>query len=292
VESRIPNAVLGETDVVTTYSTYRDFNGVMFPTLIQQKMGGYHVLDIAVTKVDPNAAVAITVPDPVRTASERVTAEKVTEGVWFIAGGSHNSVAIEMKDHMVMVEAPLGEYRVQPVLEEVKKLAPGKPIRFVVNSHHHFDHSGGVRAAASTGATIVTQARSKSYFEEILARKSTIAPDLLAKSGKKPKVMGVEDKGRLTDGKRVIELYHIADSIHTNNYLMIYLPAEKLLIEADEYTPAAPGAKPPATPDPRHLNLASNIERLKLSVDRILPLHGRVVPVAELYAAIGKPAPR
>ncbi len=292
VESRYPEHVQGETDVVTTFSSYRDFNGIKFPSLIQQKNNGRFTLDVTVTKVEPNAAVAIAVPDAVRNYAERITTDKVADGVWFVAGASHNSVAIEMKDHLVLVESPLGDFRTAPVIEAVKKLAPGKPIRFAVNSHHHYDHSGGVRAAAAEGATIVTQARNKSHYEKILASKVTVNPDLYAKSGKKGKVMAIGDKGQLTDGKRVIEMYNIKDSIHTDTYLMVYLPAEKLLIEADEFTPGPPNAKPPAQPDPRHLNLVNNIERLKLSVDRILPLHGRVVPISELYAAIGKTAPR
>jgi len=72
----------------------------------------------------------------------------------------------------------------------------------------------------------------------------------------------------------------------------VYLPKERLLIEADAYTPIAPTAKPPATPNPYHLNLIQNIEQNKLAVDRILPLHGRVVPVAELYTTAGKTPPQ
>src|SRR5216683_6193437 len=75
-------------------------------------------------------------------AAERATTEKVAEGVWFVAGGSHNSVAIEMKDHIVLVEAPLNDGRSGAVFEEVNKLAPGKPIRVVINTHAHFDHAG------------------------------------------------------------------------------------------------------------------------------------------------------
>src|SRR5678815_81749 len=105
----------------------------------------------------------------------RVTVDKVADGVWFIAGGSHNSVAIEMKDYMILIETPLNDGRSMPVIDQVKKLVPGKPIRYVVNSHAHFDHSGGLRAAAGEGATIVTQAQNKAYFERAFATPNTIA---------------------------------------------------------------------------------------------------------------------
>jgi glyoxylase-like metal-dependent hydrolase (beta-lactamase superfamily II) len=292
VESRIPDPVLGETDVVTTYSGYRDFGGFAFPTNVKQSQGGHPTLDLTVREVTPNAPADIVLPDVVRAATERVTADKVADGVWFIAGGSHNSVAIEMKDYMIVVETPLNDGRSVPVLEEVKKLAPGKPIRYVINSHSHFDHSGGLRAAVGEGATIVTQAQNKAYFERAFATPSTIAPDHLQKSGKKARITTVGEKMVLGDGTRTVEIYHVGDSHHSDTFLMVYLPKEKLLIEADSFTPGAPGSPPPAQVNPNHTNLVDNLERLKLKVERILPLHGRVVPLADLYTAVGSKPPQ
>ena len=292
VESRAPDAVLGETTVVTTYSDYRDFGGVKFPMRIQQTQSGWPVLDVAVKDVQPNAAADIQLPDAVRTATERVTTEKVADGVWFIAGASHNSVAIEMRDHIVMVEAPLLDVRTLPVIEQIKQLAPGKPIRYVINSHEHFDHAGGLRAAAAEGATIVAHAASKSYLEKAFATPNKINPDRLTQSGRKAQVLAVNDKLVMNDGTRTLEIHSIRDSVHSDAFLMVYLPKERLLIEADAYTPSPPNTPPPAQPNANNVNLVENIERLKLSVERILPLHGRVVPLSELYTAVGKPAPK
>src|SRR5438093_10861345 len=138
VESRLPDPVLGETTAVTRYSDYRGYGGVKFPSRIRQSLGGFPVLDLRVKEVQPNAPADIQLPDAVRNATERVTTEKVAEGVWHVAGGSHNSVAIEMKDHLVLVEAPLNDARSGAVFDEVKKLAPGKSIRFVLNTPGHF----------------------------------------------------------------------------------------------------------------------------------------------------------
>ena len=288
VESRLPDPVLGEVASVTSYMDYRDVGGVKFPGRITQSQGGHPTLDVTVKEVQPNVPADIVVPEAVTKASERVTADKVADGVWFIAGGSHNSVAIEMKDHMVLVEAPLGDLRSAPVFDQVRKLAPGKPIRFVINSHNHFDHTGGVRTAAAEGATIVTQASNKAYFEKALAAKNRIKPDLLSKSGKRANIKTVGDKLDMSDGTRKIEIHRIKDSVHNDSFLMVYLPKEKLLIEADAYTPLPPNAPPPTTPNANHVNLAQNIERLNLAVDQILPLHGRVVPLAELHRTIGR----
>ncbi len=287
VESIAPDPVLGDTKSVTTYSDYRDVGSIKFPGRIRQTQGGFPVLDLTVRDVQPNAQVDITVPEPVSAATERVAVDKVADGVWFIGGGSHNSVAIEMKDHLILVEAPLNEGRTGPVIDAVRKLAPGKPIRYVIDSHQHFDHSGGLRTAAAEGATIVTQAANKPYFEKAFGVANAIAPDRLARSGKRPQFRAVGERMTMSDGARRVELHHIRDSHHTDSFLLVYLPKEKLLIQADAFTPGAPNAPPPKQPNPNHTNLIENIERLDLAVDRILPLHGRVVPVAELYTAAG-----
>jgi glyoxylase-like metal-dependent hydrolase (beta-lactamase superfamily II) len=220
--------------------------------------------------------------------AERVTTEQVAEGVWFLAGGSHNSVVIERQDHLVLVEAPLNDARAQAVIAQARQLAPGKPIRFVVNSHAHFDHSGGLRSLVAEGAAIVTQAANVPYLERAFAQPSAVQPDRMARSGKRPDLRAVNEQMALGDATRAIEIHRIADSVHSDSMLMVYLPKERLLIEADAYTPSAPNAPAPTAPNPNHLNLIANIERLKLSVDRIVPLHGRVVSVSELYLAAGK----
>ncbi len=288
IESRRPHPVAGDTDVITTFLDYKDFQGVMFPTRIRQSQGGFEVLDVAVTEVQANAAADIAVPDAVRSFSERVVAEKAADGVWYLAGGSHHSVLIEMSDHLILVESPLYDGRASAVFAEARKLVPGKPIRFAVNSHHHFDHAGGLRAAAAEGATLVTSAAAKAPFERTFGNPNRINPDLLQKSGRNANIIGVRGKYELSDSTRRVEVHEMTGSIHAQGFLMVYLPKERLLIEADAYTPLAVGMPPPAVPNANNVNLVQNIERLNFAVDRILPLHGRMVPLSELHAAIGR----
>jgi glyoxylase-like metal-dependent hydrolase (beta-lactamase superfamily II) len=158
----------------------------------------------------------------------------------------------------------------------------------VVNTHHHFDHAGGLGAFVAEGATIITHDVNKAFLEQSLAAPRTVQPDKLAQSGKKATVEGMQDKRVLTDTTRTVELYLIKGTVHDDGIIMAYLPKEKLLVEADVYIPAAPNAAPPAQPNPNNVNLYDNIERLNLAVDQILPMHGRKVPLSELQKWIGK----
>ena len=291
VEGVYAHPVVGDMPVEAMFTEYQDFGGVMYPRKIRRVEGGFPSLDITVTSVKVNAPVDIQVPDNVRQATgvySRVTSEKVADGVWYLTGGSHHSVVIEMKDHVIVVEAPLNEERAVAVLAETKKLVPAKPIRYVINSHHHYDHSGGLRAFAAEGITVVTSEVNRSFLEWALAAPATVSPDRQAKARQKPKVEGTGERRVLTDGARSVEILQIAGSLHHDGLLMVYLPKEKLLSEADAYTPPAPNAQPMSPPNPFTVNLSDNIVRLGLDVDRILPLHGRMVPMAELTKAAGK----
>jgi glyoxylase-like metal-dependent hydrolase (beta-lactamase superfamily II) len=291
VETWLDNPVLGDMPIEITYSDYKDFGGVKFPTKIVQKQGGAPALDLTITDVQPNAAVAVEVPANVKDATPppvRVESQKLAEGVWYLTGGSHHSVLVEFKDHVAVIEGPQNEERSLAVIGEVKKLVPSKPIRYLVNTHQHFDHSGGIRTYAAEGATIVTHQIYKPYYEKIFSNPRTLNPDKLAQSKKKAKIEAVIGQKVLTDGTRGLALHPIQGNAHNDGILMAYLPAEGILIEADVFTPPAPNAPPPATPNPFAVNFYENIQRLKLDVKQIAPLHGRVVTMDDLRRAIGK----
>jgi glyoxylase-like metal-dependent hydrolase (beta-lactamase superfamily II) len=288
VESWNTNPVLGDMLTETVYADYKDFGGVRFPTKIIQKQGGFPTLDLTISEVTANAPVNIQPPDNVRQASIKVQADKVADGVWYLTGGTHHSVLVEMSDHLVVIEGPQDDARAAAVIAEVKNLAPNKPIKYVVNTHHHFDHAGGLAAFAAESATIITHDSNKAFLEQSLAAPRTIQPDNLTQTGKKATVEGMQDKRVLSDAMHIVELYRIQGTPHADGLIMAYLPKEKLLVEVDVYTPAPPNTAPPAQPNPASVNLYDNIERLNLAIDQILPLHGRKVPLAELQKWIGK----
>ena len=232
----------------------------------------------------------ITVPDNVKAfqpAPVNVTADKLANGVFYLKGGTHHSLAIEMADHIVVVDTPNTQARAEAVLAKAKEVIPNKPVRYVVTSHHHWDHLGGIRAAIAEGATIVTHETNKAFLERVATTTHSIRPDRQSEVKNAVKVQTVGDDDRLTDGKRVIELHRLQGYEHTGDMLVVYLPAERILGEPDAFTPPAmPGAAliPPAVPSAKAL--ADNIKRLKLNVRTIAPFHGnRLTDVAELEKA-------
>ena len=308
VEWRSDNPVLGDTVTETTYSDYADWNDpdlksdVLFPRHIVQKQGGFPVLDLTITKTDTNNPyVVIPVPESIGNAAAaqsvqtpgqvKVDTQKVADGVYYLTGGTHHSVAVEFKDHVVLIEAPLNDERALAVIDSVKKTIPNKPIKYVVNTHHHFDHSGGLRAVVAQGTTIITQAMNKPYYEKVWTMPHTLAPDRLARAPRKPNIEAVDTKRVLSDGTRTLELYRLQGSDHADTMLVAYLPKEKLLVEADVFTPG-PANAPAGAVTKEATNLYDNIQRLKLDVQQITPLHGRLVMLSDLRAAAGRTAAR
>jgi len=290
----IDNDVLGDMPVDAWYTDYKDFGGVKFPSLIVERQAGFPVNIVSVSAVKVNSAVNIAQPPPTANApvATAVQTEKIADGVYYLKGGTHHSVAVEFSDHIVLIEAPLNEQRSLALIREVSNLTPNKPIRYVVNTHHHFDHSGGLRTFVDAGATIITHEANADFFAAAFSAPRTQNPDSLARSQKKPVIEKVADKRVLSDSTHTLELHLVRDNPHHDGILMAFLPKEKILIEADVYTPQNSGAPNAAAArvNQSTVNLVDNLERLKIDYETILALHGPMAaPRAELYAAIRKP---
>lgn len=294
VSTWIDNTVMGDTPVEIAYSDYRDFGGAMFPGRIARTQGGHPALELNVSAVTANATVDLPVPDVVRNftpAPVTVQVEKLADGVHYLRGGSHHSVAIDQRDHVIVVEAPQHEARSEAVIAKVKEIIPNKPIRYLINTHVHFDHSGGLRTYVAEGATIVTHAMNRPFYESAWGAPRTLNPDRLAKGKATPAFETFTDKHVLTDGKRAVEIHPIVGNGHNDAYALIYLPTEKILMEVDAWAPPAAGAAPPMPPSPFAVNLYENIQRLKLDVRQIAALHGPgVATLADLRTALGQTA--
>ncbi|PYS49879.1 MAG: hypothetical protein DMG13_22410 [Acidobacteria bacterium] len=216
---------------------------------------------------------------------QKVELVEVSKGVYHVKGSSHHSMAIEMKDHLIVVEAPLYEERSAAVMKALAEKFPAKPIKYVVVTHFHIDHSGGIRAYAAKGATIVAHESIVPFLKTVLSRPKTIRPDSLAKAGNlAPNIEDVNDTKSLTDGERTVELRQIPNP-HAKAMLVAYLPAEKILFVSDLFTPGTPV-------DPSNTNGIANANALhtaltgaQLLVNRIVGGHGDIAPFQDLGKA-------
>jgi hypothetical protein len=190
VETWIDNPMFGDMHFEALYTDYKDFGGVKFPTHIVQKQGDLPILDLALTDVKPNAAVTIQPPQAGGgggggQAPAAPPTEKLAEGVFLILGG-YASIAVDFKDYIVVIEGAQSEARGLAVIAEAKRLIPNKPIKYVVNTHAHFDHSSGLRPFVAEGATIITHEVNKPYFEKLFSMPRTLVPDKMAESKRNP----------------------------------------------------------------------------------------------------------
>jgi len=322
-----PNPVYGDMDYEMRFTKYKDFGGVQFPTLLHVHQGdprlnpAHNYYEYNVTDVKANVAVAtMPVPDAVRTAVAapvKVESQRLADGAWLLGGGTHNSVLVEFKDFAAVVEAPQNEARSLAVIEEVGRLVGNKPIKYVVNTHHHFDHAGGLRTYLSQGTTVITHETNRQYYMDIMFYPAPreLQPDRMAlynpmyMISRRPAPIetvasfaggpgGGAAKYVIADGERMLEIFHVQDMAYeledpsyaqgntSADMLMVYLPKEKILINADLYSPPAPGAPMP-TPTAAMRTLYQNMRKQKLDVTRHVPLHGRVGTNEEFLKIVG-----
>jgi glyoxylase-like metal-dependent hydrolase (beta-lactamase superfamily II) len=276
VETWVEHPIFGDLRVEIAYQNYRDFGGVKSPTRIAERRMGMEMFVTGISSVTanpPNLAQLMAAPSAAPAgrsalpASAPATSEKLAEGVYLLAG-DYVSMAVEFKDHVVVLEAGQNEARGLAVIAETRRLFPAKRIRYVVNTHPHFDHAAGLPPFAAEGVTILEHDNSRYFMEASLSEPRTLAGDTLARSKKKPKVEGVIDKLVLQDATRTLELHAVKNLDHSDAMLIAYLPREKILFSAD-FDAAPPGQ--PLTPS--LATLAANIDRLQLDFDRHVTVH-------------------
>src|SRR5436309_10843001 len=183
-----------------------------------------------------------------------------------------------------MPQARQSQARAVAYIAETKKLIPNKPIRYVVNTHPHSDHTGGLPALVAEGATIITQKNNEEFLEKALNTPRTLLNDTLAKNPKKAKVEAVSEKKVYSDGTRTVEMYHVASAPHSNGLLIAYIPKEKVLFQGDfSVTPGEPAND--------HVKaLVPVLEKLNLDFNRYINVHTSAAPQtkADVWKSVGK----
>jgi glyoxylase-like metal-dependent hydrolase (beta-lactamase superfamily II) len=309
IHTWVPDAVLGDMNYEHefTNASYVDAGGgVRFPTgwhshvgwddnsQVQNITAGHNAFGGTMKDIRPNVCPdPVSVPDSVRLATfpVRVETSRLANGVYLLGGASHNSVAIEFKDFAAVVEAPLDERRSLAVIEEVVKLMPGKPIRFLVNTHQHFDHLGGIRTYMHIGATIITHWLNQTFYMKDVLNYAprTLQPDMISLWPPTELAEGyqyetVRENYVVSDGTRNLNVYYVNPLQHADGMLMAYLPTEKLLIEADLLDTDRPL---PAAPGRDLVSFFNVIRKLKLDVAQIVPIHGKPIPWSDVAKIAG-----
>jgi glyoxylase-like metal-dependent hydrolase (beta-lactamase superfamily II) len=297
VETWLGENIMGDMHIVATYSGWKDFGGVTAPSKIVQTRGGWPFFEVEVTAAKANPPdVATLVPAPAGRgpggggpppqAPLTVTSEKLGDGLYRLTTGpgSYDSVIVEFKDYIMMLEAGQSEARALAYVAETKKLIPNKPIRYVMNTHHHSDHTGGLPVLVAEGAIIITQKNNEEFLDKALNTPRTLMTDTLAKNPKKAKFETVAEKKVYSDGTRTVEMYHIYPAPHSNGLIIAYIPKEKVLFQGDF-------SVNPGEPANDHVKaLVPVLEKLNLDYDRYINVHASAAPQtkADVMKAMGK----
>lgn len=216
-----------------------------------------------------------------------VTLVELAPGVYHVTGPSHHQLVVEMNDHVIVVDAPLYESRSAAVLAEIERAIPDKPIRHIVATHFHYDHSGGFRHyAAEGGVTVWSAAQSTRFFRRALDNLHTVVPDRLQQNPTAVDVRPIDVLQTFTDEGRKVEVHKVASS-HSEDMLVVYLPNERILFNTDLFSPGdVPPLPPPSSTWAR--DLYDEVTRLGLDVAQIAGGHGEgTATMAELRAAAG-----
>jgi len=278
--------IIGDLHQEYFYKNYQSFGGIMVPARVSQKQISMETFVVAIGGAlgnPPDLERRMEGPPPPAPPPPLAPAasEKLADGVYRITGG-YVSLAVEFKDHVVVLEGGQSEARGLAVIAETKKLFPAKRIKYVVMTHPHFDHMMGLPAFVSEGITILVDDSAKFFTEASLGTPRTLVGDVMAKSRKKPKVESVIDQMELKDETRSLMLYHVDKLEHSDSMLIAYLPKEKILFSADF------GAPQPGQPvSPSIATLMANLDAKAIDFERHVTVHApnpdRVLTKQDLF---------
>ena len=294
LEALNPDLVTGEAPSLWRYSEWASAGPLKVPGRRVFSIGGETVESIAYRNPRVNQSLhdsLFLLPAGVPNLTDSVpqfAKVELGKGVWLLQEltNGYNALAVAFKDHVMVVEPASTDVESKRAIAAVKELAPGKPIRYIVATHHHEDHAGGVRSYIAEGSTVVTTAGNRAYFERIAASRRTIAPDDLSARPRKPAFELVRGRRTFSDGERTVELVDVGPSPHANEILVAYLPQEKMVFEADLFGIGWGAPVPAGSPTAAHF--AKRLQELGLDAERIVPVHGRPATRAELEESVGK----
>lgn len=290
-------AILGDVPARYTLADYRDVSGLKLPHRITIAKGGqpYAEVQFASASIDaPDTAAIFAIPPAAAAAADAaiaageyspVSLEQVADGVTFARAYSHNSMVVEFPTFLAVVEAPYTEAQTTTLLRELRARFPGKPIRYAVATHHHFDHIGGMRGLAAAGATVLVEQGHEPALRALLDSPQTNPPDALQtrRQATQPvgPVEGYNGMRRIAEGPQALELHAIRGNPHADPIVIAYVPSSRVVFESDIWIP---GVGVPGSADAKHL--LTSIQSLGLKVDTHVGGHGAIGTHDELVKAV------
>jgi glyoxylase-like metal-dependent hydrolase (beta-lactamase superfamily II) len=284
-------------DAVTEFiiAGWQTVNGVKFPTGQISKIAGEPAQDYRYSEIRVNSKPADSLFQPPKDyaaapspPSAQLAVNELSKGVWLLeglGGGFYAPLVVEFRDHVMVIEPVFNDATSRAVMDKVKELAPGKPVRYVAATHHHSDHSGGTRTYFAEGATLVTTPGNVGYFQRMATRKFTIPPDSLQRNPRAPSIETIQNKKRVfTDGTQTVELYDIGPNSHAREMVVAWLPKERIVYCGDLLGRNPDNSIAPAIQATKEF--AAALDRLALPVDRIVDTHSRVNTMADLRQSL------
>jgi glyoxylase-like metal-dependent hydrolase (beta-lactamase superfamily II) len=293
-ELLFPDALTGDAAVEIWFRDYRELDGLQVPSGFTWYLAGDLIgeLEYESVKIDqPVDEIVYAVPegytetDPPPTDLPKVT--ELAPDVYIVEGlanGGYNVLFVAFDDYIVVMDAPISSGVSTQAIAQIKETVPDKPIRYLVLSHHHDDHSGGMRAFVAEGATIVTTEANRAFFEQMTSGTRSLAADTLSREPQKPSFEFVAGKRVFEDEAHRVEIIDIGPNPHAEELFVAYLPNEKILFEADLLTVPRSGPILPANDATIHF--AEAIDKLDLEVDTLVGVHGTVGSVTDLETAM------
>jgi len=275
-------------------SEYRNVGGVQIPARRVLRRAGEVVEDVRFTDIrvdEPLADSLFARPadylDGTGGPNPDTTVMAVGDGVHLVRGvaGGNNTLVVVFQEYVFAMEPYGGEADSRRTFAKVREIAPGKPVRYIAVTHHHDDHSGGIRTWIADGAAVVTTPGNRGYFSQMARAPYTLFPDRQQDVRAPLRLELVDGAKRVfTDGRRTVELYNIGPSPHADEMLVAYLPAERAVFQGDLINRPADGRARAGNLTTAHF--LEWLERSGLAVDRVLGVHGPPATLDELRTAV------
>jgi glyoxylase-like metal-dependent hydrolase (beta-lactamase superfamily II) len=282
--------ILGDRRTESWLTRWQETAGVRFArqsdVYVNGRLSTHSVFTAVTVNPEPHDSL-FAIPDSIAARAQQanpvppppvVTLAELARGVWRVEGGSHHSLVVEQPDRLIVVEAPLTSRRSQAVLDTLRARFPAKPVGMVVNTHHHWDHAGGLRAYIAAGIQVVTSTGNAAFARNVGSAQKTVQPDALSRRGRPLDVRAVDDSLVIGTGDGRVVVYRLPTA-HVEGMLAAYVPAARILFTSDVLSPG-PTLAPAGSKE-----IVAFVKARGITVDRVAGGHGGIASWADVEHA-------